>query len=395
MIHPSTLVDFASDAAFAVAKDQRIVAWNNAARRVLGYAATEVLGRQCREVVLAELPGGEPICSPDCQGSLCFGRCQPFAVRACFARHQDGRRVPVALSTLVMPGRARQGQAKAQATIIFLHEIDANAVSPATPLLQPLRVFTFGRFALVRDGRHIALDSWERKQALTILKYLVMHRGKVVHRDRLIDCLWPDAEEDAGRKRLKVTMHFLRRQLGGQPSRRGLIGTVGEAYVLHDETSWVDATDFERLVSQGTAFGRKGSADAALRCYEDAATLYRGDYLEEDMYADWCAEERERLREIFFEMLARMADILIRQKRYVEAAQACRQALVREPCRESFHCTLIECWLALGQPDQAAAQYRRCREVLARELGVEPLPATQRLYQRSLEPYRSQPTPAC
>lgn len=394
MTHPNMLVDFASDAAFAVAKNLRIVAWNNAAQRVLGYTANQVLGRLCREIVLAELPGGEPLCSPNCQGGLCFGRCQPFAVQACFARHQDGHRVPVALSTLIMPGRTRQGQAKVQATIIFIHQIETIAASSPTPLLQPLRVFTFGRFALVLDGRHVAIEKWERKQALTILKYLVMHQGKVVHRERLIECLWPGVEDDAGRKRLKVTMHFLRRQLCGDPSRKSLIGTIGQGYVLHDEASWVDTTDFQRLVSQGAALDRKGSSDAALRCYQDATTLYRGDYLEEDMYADWCAEERERLREIFFEMLARMADILIGQNRHAEAAQACRQALVREPCRESFHRTLIGCWLALGQPDQAAAQYRRCREVLARELGVEPLPETQRLHQRILEAYRSHLMPA-
>lgn len=41
----SDLVDFASDAAFAVAEDLRILAWNSGAQRVLGYAKSEVLGR--------------------------------------------------------------------------------------------------------------------------------------------------------------------------------------------------------------------------------------------------------------------------------------------------------------------------------------------------------------
>lgn len=394
MADVSELVYFASDAAFAVGEDLRIVAWNNDARRVLGYADFDVLGRHCCEVVLAETPDGRPICSPTCEGGLCFGRCQPFAVRVCFARHRDGHRVPVALSTLVVPRKMKSDHAGVATTIIFLHEIEGQAVSLATPLPQPLRVYTFGRFALVLDGHHVPIEKWERKQALTILKYLVMHRGRMVHRDRLIECLWPSVEDATGRKRLKTTMHFLRRQLGGDPSGEGFIGTVGEGYLLRDEVCWVDATEFERLVDKGTALDREGKSDQALRCYQDAVTLYRGDYLEEDTYADWCAEERERLREIVVQMLARMADILIRQQRYVEAAQACRQALVREPCRESFHRTLIECWLSLGELDHAVAQYRRCREILARELDVEPLPETQRLYQRVLKAYRSQPTPA-
>jgi DNA-binding SARP family transcriptional activator len=35
---------------------------------------------------------------------------------------------------------------------------------------------------------------------------------------------------------------------------------------------------------------------------------------------------------------------------------------------------------ALGRPDWAAAQFRHCQAVLAREFGIEPLPETQRLY---------------
>lgn len=376
------LVDFASDAAFAVAVDLRILAWNQAAREVLGYAASEVIGRSCYEVLQADLPGGEPLCTPACQGSLCFGRCQPFAVQACLARHRDGRRVPLGLSTLVVPSKADLERPRAMTAIIFLHL--SQAASTPEPLPQPLRVYTFGRFGLVVDGRHVSVERWERKQALTLLKFLVVHRGTAVHRDRLIECLWPGVEDGKGRERLKVTVYFLRHQLDANGRRHDLVETVGDGYALRREASWVDADTFERLVTEGTALDRQDRWDEALRCYRDAMAIYRGDYLEADLYADWCAEERERLREIYFEMLARMVDILVRQGRFVEAAQACRRALVREPCRESFHRTLIECLLDLGQPDQAAVQFRRCREVLARELDAEPLPETQRLYQRIL-----------
>jgi DNA-binding SARP family transcriptional activator len=62
--------------------------------------------------------------------------------------------------------------------------------------------------------------------------------------------------------------------------------------------------------------------------------------------------------------------------------QVCRKALVRDPCRESFHWALMKYLVRLGRPDWAATQFRHCQEVLDRELGVEPMPEMQRLYRQ-------------
>jgi len=63
----------------------------------------------------------------------------------------------------------------------------------------------------------------------------------------------------------------------------------------------------------------------------------------------------------------------------------CRKALVHDPCRESFHCLLMQYLVHLGRVDWAIAQFRHCQTVLAREFGVEPMADTQRLYRHILE----------
>ena len=50
-------------------------------------------------------------------------------------------------------------------------------------------------------------------------------------------------------------------------------------------------------------------------------------------------------------------------------------------------------FLCLERPDWAIAQYRHCHTVLAREFGVEPMPQTQRLYQRVLAQQQSVASP--
>lgn len=377
------LVDLASDAAFAVNKDLRVVAWNRGAEAILGRTPGEVVGRHCYDILQAVLPGGEPLCTPGCEGGSCFRRGQPFAVHSCRARHRDGRWVSVSISTVVMPQRVRALRTDSAVALVFLRAQQEGL--PRTPLDRSLRIFTFGRFGLVAGERGLPVEKWERKQALTLLKYLVTHLGRSVHRDLLIECLWPDVDESQGRERLKVTVYFLRKQLRSAGVREGIVTRVGPAYVLRREAVWVDSEAFEALVAEGSALERRQRPDDALRCFEEAQNLYRGDYLEEDLYADWCAEEREQLRQIYLEMLSCMAERYAGRGDYARAAQVCRTALVREPCRESFHRALMEYLVRLGRADGAVAQFHRCRRILTEELGVEPMPETQRLYRKILE----------
>ena len=98
MIDARYLVDYASDAAFAIDDDLTIVAWNYGARRLLGYVRREVLGRHCSEVLQVFSPNGEPLCVPDCEGARCFRHLRAFSALSCRARHKDGGWVPVDIS---------------------------------------------------------------------------------------------------------------------------------------------------------------------------------------------------------------------------------------------------------------------------------------------------------
>ena len=98
------------------------------------------------------------------------------------------------------------------------------------------------------------------------------------------------------------------------------------------------------------------------------------------MYADWCAEERENLCEIYFDLMTNLAERHAVRGNFASAAQACRTVLVREPCREVMHRTLMRYLMQSGRPDQALTQYAQCCRVLADELGVNPSSETEKLY---------------
>ena len=376
------LVDCASDPAFAIDRSLTIISWNRAAGQCLGYAAEEVIGQHCSDVLQAVYAHGEPLCTPGCEGVRCFRRCQPFAAASSYVRHKNGGWVPVNLATVVTSKRVQSSHDPSVLAVVFLR---GNQEKQAQPLLgQTLQIFTFGRFGLAAGGSSLAVEKWERKQAVTLLKFLVAHLGRAVHREVLSDCLWPEADERSGRERLKVTVYALRRELRAAGMSGDIVETAGEAYLLRREAVWVDTEVFERSVNEGSAAQRQGQWEEALHRYREAQSLYRGDYLGEDIHADWCAEERERLHEIHLEMLADMAECHVARGRYGEAVSVCRKILVDDPCREGIHRTLMAHLARLGHFDSAVAQYHHCARILAEELDVEPMPETRRLYQQIL-----------
>lgn len=62
---------------------------------------------------------------------------------------------------------------------------------------------------------------------------------------------------------------------------------------------------------------------------------------DEDRYADWATAERERLRELYFTLLTRLAEAYARQGRYRRAVATCREVLAADRCRESVWCQLM------------------------------------------------------
>jgi PAS domain S-box-containing protein len=379
----SELIEFSSDAALAIDNERRVAAWNHKTEQLFGYSATEVVGKHCGDVLRATLYKGEPLCAPDCEIYNCFLNHQPFGAGGCRIRHKDGNWVTVNLSSLIMPDQPRSSDGGSVVVIVFFRDLENQPDSP--PLGQKLQIFTLGRFNLVFAGQQIPTAKWNRKQAVTVLKYLVAHLDRPVHREILMEFLWPDDDQRRTWNRLKVIIHSLRQELRAAGLSEDVIETTNESYALRREAVWVDSSVFELSVAEGKALQYQEQWDSALHRYKHARHLYKGDYLEEDVYADWCMVQREQLREIFLSLLAGMADCYGELDHYSEAAQVCRTALVVDPGRESFYRALMEHLVRLDRADWAIAEYQKCQKFLKREFDMEPMPETEHLYRQILK----------
>ncbi|MDH3741334.1 MAG: winged helix-turn-helix domain-containing protein [Hyphomicrobiales bacterium] len=377
------LADFASDAAFTVDGDMRVTAWNSGAQELLGYSAKEAIGQKCHQVLQAYYPTGEPLCSMLCEGRECFAIGSKWSIVSCRIRHKGGQMISAGISTLVLPPEARQRDEGEEVAVVFLRNgIGSDSHVSATP---QMRIFTLGQFGLAVAGKGLDVASWKRKQAAVLMKCLVSQLDRPVHRERLIEWLWPDADPDRGWQRLKVALSFLRGKLLEGGAAKEIIETVGQSYRLRRDAVWVDSDKFDSLVTTGWDHLKEGNRSDALCRFEEAESLYRGDYFEDEPYAEWCALERERLREIYLELLTGMARCYAEDGHFVEASWACRTALSIDPCRESFVRTLLENLVNLGRPDWAKAQFTSWRYRLAEELGLYPTDETLQIYQQLIE----------
>jgi DNA-binding SARP family transcriptional activator len=229
------------------------------------------------------------------------------------------------------------------------------------------------------------------QKVASLLAYLAYYHPRTHPRDLLIELLWPEADPDAGRHRLSVTLSSLRQALSlpGTPGRDLLVAdhfAVG----LSREIVTTDVAEFEAVVRVGlqpavpsTHAGREGDPltpadDGRIRALEDAVELYRGPLLP-GHYEDWVLSEQRRLEELYFEAIHRLAALLEQTGELERALRTMRRAIGTDPLREESHRELIRLYAATGQPAASLRQYHELERLLQQELGTTPDAATRAL----------------
>lgn len=249
-------------------------------------------------------------------------------------------------------------------------------------LVPYLEIRCFGPFEVIRRGSLLTNNMVKRKKALELLKILITNLGRPLPKDTLMEFLWPETAPEAGANRLYVVTHALRKVIeppGAEGRWSYIHGKDGCYYFDTESPSLIDTKEFKRLVGLGKAEEEKGNLQRAIQAYEAAVKLYKGDFLEDEPYADWCSMEREHFREVSLDTLQRLASLWAKEGAIEQTIKHLRRALRIDPVREEIHRELMRSLWAARRRDEALRQYEICKELLKRELDVHPLPETDRL----------------
>ena len=251
-----------------------------------------------------------------------------------------------------------------------------------------IAVYLLGGFELRVNGQRV--DHWRGRRAQAILQFLVTRRRVPVSRDALIEALWPEVGEEAGRRRLHQAIYALRltfRDAGA--SYRHIVCANGSYRLDPAERIWTDVDEFDRLVAVGRRLEAEGRPDIAVETYQEAERLYRGDFLEDLPSAEWAAAERGRLLSDYVELGNRLADLYAERGDHAAAIAVCNRVLARDTWNEESARRKMRSYSATGNPSLALRVFRSCRDELVRELGTEPSPETRALYEQILAGARS------
>ncbi|MGB3095380.1 MAG: BTAD domain-containing putative transcriptional regulator, partial [Candidatus Deferrimicrobiaceae bacterium] len=242
----------------------------------------------------------------------------------------------------------------------------------------PLKIYTMGRFALVRDGERIPFPRRAQQRPLQMLKALIAMGGRNVSKEHLTEVLWADAEGDMAEQSFTTTLSRLRKLLGNE---KALILSDGRL-TLSNRHCWVDVWAFERTLGECISAecwgGKLGKREAdCTRLVEKAIAIYQGPFLDGETFCSCLETSRERLRSKFLRCVEAAGSHLEKKGQWENALAYYQRGLEVDELAEGFYRRQMICHQKLGQVAEGLAVYRRCKKTLASVLGVEPSSKTE------------------
>jgi DNA-binding SARP family transcriptional activator len=224
---------------------------------------------------------------------------------------------------------------------------------------QRCEVRLLGGFGVTVDGRPVPADSWRSRRAADLVKLLALQPGHQLHREQIMDVLWPDLPREAAAANLRKAIHYARRALRAHDA---LASSDGLLMLWPGEGLEVDLDRFEQKAVAALA-----SRDAVV-CAQTAA-LY-AEVLPADRYESWVADARARIRARYIALL--------------KAAEAWERVLELDPTDEGAHRALMMRHLQAGERREAIRQFEQLRDALREHIGVGPDPTTVAIYEKVL-----------
>lgn len=251
-----------------------------------------------------------------------------------------------------------------------------------------LYVQTLGGFRVWRNEDEISTTAWGREKAIHLFQFFITMRLQYVHKEQIMDRLWPELDLTKGDRDFKVALNSINKALEPEREPRSeprFVKRYGLAYGIDFEYVWLDTEIMERLIAAANQMllDNDNNLELAIACYDAAIKLYHGDYLPERRYEDWTSAERERLQLLALNTMTTLAELLL-TRTPLESMRLAQRVLSVDPVWEDAYRVLMHAFFVQRNRPMALRTYERCVNVLQEEFGVDPLPETTDLYERIL-----------
>src|SRR4051794_32470383 len=128
-----------------------------------------------------------------------------------------------------------------------------------------VQVGLLGGFSVVRDEALVPGDAWRRRHAAQLVQLLALSRDRRMHREQVVDALWPGLPWDEAAPRLHKAAHYARRALD-DPGAVVLRHELVTLFPDRDDVE-IDVDEFSRSATRALRAGDEALAAVALQWY--------------------------------------------------------------------------------------------------------------------------------
>ncbi len=195
-----------------------------------------------------------------------------------------------------------------------------------------LDIYTFGNFRIFIRGKEIPSGKLlSQKRVMDLLKLLIIYRKNGIHKDTIYETFWPKYSYKSARDNLNTIIYRLRNIFGkGNVFLSTDVSTIG--FVPNIVRTDIDS--FNKFSSLGDAALKSGETGSAIEMYKEAVSLYKGDFLEGDLYSDFIRDERESLKRMYLGILFKLTKLFLDTGDYLQALETLKHFNHREPLYE-------------------------------------------------------------
>ncbi len=241
----------------------------------------------------------------------------------------------------------------------------------------PIRIRLLARFEVAAGAARLTDATMKRRRTASwLIKLLALAPNHALHRDQVLEALWPQLTAIKARNGLYQARNLIRASLREQGCDDELVVLNGPLVELAKHAV-VDIDEFRSAAAQALEH------DPSM-C-ERALELYPGELLPGELYELWTEEPRERLRALRTQLLRLLVDAYGKRGQWQRAAEILR-ALPADEYDEEMARARMRVFERAGDRHLALAEYERLRDALRRDLQAEPDPQTQALYRAIASP---------
>ena len=244
-----------------------------------------------------------------------------------------------------------------------------------------MEVRLLGPLEALENGTSVVPTAGKPRQ---ILALLALEAGQVVTVPALIEELWRMQPPRSALTTLQTYVLHLRRLIdvalppGGSRAAKDVLVTKNGGYLL-DVADGVDVQKYERLSAAGVRAAETGNFESASRLMRSALEVWRGHALVDVQVGLRLGIEVIRLEESRLSTTEMCIDADLRLGRHYSLLSELAKLNASHPMHENLCAQFMVALFRSGQQWRALDVYKRLRDTLVAELGVEPSARLQQL----------------